>query len=163
MLGQASGYAAAALGYIASAGGSPMLVKEVAHACAIPGPYLAKIVNTLRRVGLVQTQRGVGGGVTLARDAREITLLQVCELMGDAIVKKRCMLGTEECSEERACPTHEFWTAHRKDMIAFLKRTTIADLAAFEANRRARSLRSPTGEAFGEPRAPSRAGLDRVR
>lgn len=141
MLGQATGYAATALGYLATAGGSAMLVKEIADACAIPGPYLAKIVNTLRRVGLVQTQRGVGGGVTLARRPQEISLYEIAELLGDPICERRCLLGTASCSDDRACPAHKFWSMHRDETIAFLKRTSVADIAAFETRRRTRALR----------------------
>jgi Rrf2 family transcriptional regulator, iron-sulfur cluster assembly transcription factor len=141
MLGQAAGYAATALGYLATAGGSPLLVKEIAEACDIPGPYLAKIVNSLRRVGLVQTQRGVGGGVTLAKPPHEISLYSIAELLGDPICKRRCMLGVSECSDERACPAHKFWAQHRDDTISFLAKTTIADIAAFETRRRSKALR----------------------
>jgi Rrf2 family protein len=141
MLGQAAGYATAALGYLATAGGKPMLVKEIAEACAIPGPYLAKIINSLRRVGLVTTQRGVGGGVTLARQAQEISLYTIAELLGDPICHKRCMLGVAECSDERACPAHKFWGEHRETTLAFLRNTTIADIAAFETRRRTKALK----------------------
>jgi Rrf2 family protein len=141
MLGQAAGYATAALGYLATAGGKPMLVKEIADACAIPGPYLGKIVNTLRRVGLVQTQRGVGGGVTLARRAQDISLYTIAELLGDPICNRRCFLGTAECSDERACPAHKFWQEHRENTVEFLHKTTVADIAAFETRRRTRALR----------------------
>jgi Rrf2 family protein len=136
MLTQAVGYAATALGYVAAAGGKAVLVKEVAEGCGIPGPYLSKIIHSLSRMGLVNTQRGVGGGVTLAREPREITLYDLCQALGDPIVQRRCMLGTAECSDERACPAHKFWTAHRSRQVDFLKATTIADIAAFETRRR---------------------------
>lgn len=138
MLGQAAGYATSALGYLATAGGKPLLVKEIAQACDIPAPYLAKIINSLRHVGLVETQRGVGGGVTLARSPGEISLYDVADLLSDPICNKRCMLGVAECSDERACPAHRFWTEHRGTIIEFLKKTTIADFAAFETRRRSR-------------------------
>jgi Rrf2 family protein len=145
MLGQAAGYATTALGYLATAGGSPMLVKEIAEACGIPGPYLAKIVNSLRRVGLVQTQRGVGGGVTLARRPQEITIYEIAELLADPIVHRRCMLGVAECSDERACPAHRFWCEHRDQTIAFLKNTSVADFAAFETRRRTKIVNLTRG------------------
>lgn len=136
MLTQAVGYAATALGYVAAAGGKSVLVKEIADACDIPGPYLSKIVHTLGRSGIVSTQRGIGGGVTLAKPANEISLFQLCEALGDPIVLSRCMLGTAACSDERACPAHKFWVAHRTEQAAFLKETSIADIAAFETRRR---------------------------
>jgi len=136
MLGQASGYAATALGYVAAAGGQSVLVREIAEGCGIPSAYLAKIVHQLAKRGLVLTQRGVGGGVTLARRAAEITLMDVCCALGDPILEARCMLGVAQCSEERACPAHEFWTEQRVRLLEFLERTTVADIASFEARRR---------------------------
>lgn len=143
MLSQSAGYAATALGTIAAAGGRPLLVKEVAEACGLPAPYLAKIINTLARKGIVTTQRGIGGGVALSREPRELTLLQVCEALDDPITDRRCFLGTAACSDERACPAHSFWTAHREKTLTFLKQTTLADVAAFETRRRLGILSRP--------------------
>lgn len=144
MLGQAAGYATSALGYLATAAGKPLLVKEIAQACDIPAPYLAKIINTLRHVGLVETQRGVGGGVTLARKPSEVSLYDIAELLADPICNKRCMLGVAECSDQRACPAHRFWTEQRGTVIEFLKKTSIADIAAFETRRRSRAMNPGT-------------------
>lgn len=136
MLSQGVGYAAIALGHIAAAGGKPVLVKEIAEAATIPAPYLAKIVHMLAKRGILTTQRGVGGGVSLAKPATEISLYDLCEAMDDVVVQPRCMLGTAECSDARACPAHKFWTAHRNKTIEFLRGTFVADIAAFEARRR---------------------------
>ncbi len=136
MLSQAVGYASTALGYVAAAGGKPVLVKEMAAACEIPAPYLSKIINQLARSGLVNTQRGVGGGVTLARSARDITIYDLCIALDDPIVQRRCMLGIAECSDERACPAHRFNLEQREKQLAFLKGTSVADIAAFETRRR---------------------------
>jgi Rrf2 family protein len=136
MLSQAVGYAATALGYIAAAGGKSVAVKDVAKACSIPGPYLAKIIHSLSRGGLVTTQRGIGGGVVLAREPRLVSLYDLCVALDDPIIQNRCMLGVAECSDERNCPTHKFWKAHRVREIEFLEQTSIADIAAFETRRR---------------------------
>jgi len=144
MLGQAAGYATSALGYLATAAGKPLLVKEIAQACDIPAPYLAKIINTLRHVGLVETQRGVGGGVTLARKPSDVSLYDIAELLADPICNRRCMLGVAACTDERACPAHRFWTEQRGTVIEFLKKTSIADIAAFETRRRSRAMHPGT-------------------
>lgn len=136
MLTQAVGYAATALGYVAAAGGKAVLVREMSEVCDIPGPYLSKIVHALSRAKLVNTQRGIGGGVTLAREPDAITLYDLCESLADPNIQARCMLGTAECSDERACPAHKFWVVQRTKQIDFLKKTTIADIAAFETRRR---------------------------
>ncbi len=135
MLSQSVGYAITALGCIASAGGKPVLVKEIAEAANIPPSYLAKIIHSLARRGLVNTQRGVGGGVTLARAAVEISLYDVCVALDDSAVQPVCMLGNATCSDERACPAHKHWQVQRAKNIDFLASTTVADVAAFEARR----------------------------
>jgi Rrf2 family protein len=149
MLGQAAGYAATALGYVAAAGGKSVLVKDIAEACVIPPAYLAKIIHQLAKRGVVATQRGVGGGVSLIRPASQVSLLELCEALGDPILEPRCMLGVAQCSDERSCPAHQFWTAHRAQHIDFLTRTTIADLASFETRRRWNRT-GPVGGATGE-------------
>jgi Rrf2 family transcriptional regulator, iron-sulfur cluster assembly transcription factor len=136
MLTQAVGYASVALGHVAAAGGKPVLVKEIAEAAGIPGPYLAKIIHSLGRKGLVTTQRGVGGGVTLARPPAEITLYELCVALDDPAVEARCMLGVAQCTDERACPAHRFWATQRGKQIEYLQSMTVADVAAFETRRR---------------------------
>ncbi|GAB4382707.1 MAG: hypothetical protein Kow0022_00820 [Phycisphaerales bacterium] len=136
MLSQAVGYAASALGYVASAEGKPVLVREIAEACGIPAPYLSKIIHTLARQGLVVTQRGVGGGVVLARDPESISLYDLCRALGDCAAEDRCMLGTAACSDRRSCPAHEFWSAHREKLLEFLRKTSVAEIGAFESRLR---------------------------
>lgn len=136
MLNQATGYAATALGYLASSGTKSVLVKDIAEASSIPSPYLAKIINALARKGLLITQRGIGGGVSLARPAIDISLYDLAQALDDTSILPRCMLGTAECSDDRACPAHQFWSGLRTRYVDFLRQTTVADVAAFEESRR---------------------------
>lgn len=143
MLSQGLGYAVTAMGYIASSGGKAVLVKEIAEAGQIPAAYLAKLIHTLARKGLVLTQRGVGGGVTLARPATQITLHDLCVALEDPIVLPTCLLGNAECSDARGCPAHRFWSEQRAQMDEFLRGTSVADVAAFESRRRWKQLGLP--------------------
>lgn len=143
MLSQGVGYAITALGYIAAAGGKAVLVKEVAEAASIPPAYLAKIIHALARRGLVNTQRGVGGGVTLAKPATDITLHDLAVALDDPAVSPTCLLGYTDCSDERCCPAHMFWTVHRAQLDTFLRTTSVADIAAFESRRRWKQLGLP--------------------
>lgn len=155
MLHQATGYAATALGYVAGATGKSVLVKEIAEASEIPSPYLSKIVNALARKGILVTQRGIGGGVSLAKAATEITLYDLAVALDDTSILPRCMLGTAKCSDDRACPAHSFWKGVREQYIEFLRSMTVADVAAFEQRRR-NGVKSPAdaklGEILGSPK-----------
>jgi Rrf2 family protein len=139
MLSQAVGYAAIALGYVAAGGGKSILVKQIAEDSDIPASYLAKIVNSLARKGIVATQRGIGGGVSLAKPATEVTLFDLCVALDDPSIQTRCMLGTAECSDARACPAHQFWASIRLRYVDYLQRMTVADVAAFELKRRSKA------------------------
>jgi Rrf2 family iron-sulfur cluster assembly transcriptional regulator len=157
MLGGAVCYAAKALAHLAGCGQGSVLVREIADATDIPGPYLAKIVNALARKGFVATQRGVGGGVSLARDPESVTLHELCVALDDPIVETRCMLEDAGCSDDRACPAHDFWVAHRDKELEFLQRTTIQDMAAFEATEdtRTRDIAKGLGVVPGHGEKPS--------
>jgi Rrf2 family protein len=146
MLSQSATYAASAMAFITAMGGKPVQVRTVSAACEIPAAYLAKIVNVLARKGLVTTQRGVGGGVALARPPQELFLQDVCLALDDPLVRPRCMLGNAACTEDRSCPAHEFCGNYRGRLAQFLATTSIADIASFEAKRRWRAAVSKEKE-----------------
>lgn len=135
MLNQTVGYAITALAHIASLD-KPILVRDVAKAVNVPGPYLAKLIHTLAKKGFVSTQRGIGGGVILAKPAKSVSLYDLCAVLDDPIVEKRCMMGTAECSDENPCASHKFWVEQRDREIEYLKNTSLADMAAFQEERR---------------------------
>lgn len=135
MLSPMTGYALTALAWLAGHKDGPSQVKEIAEATGVPQAYLGKIIHQLSKRGLVNTKRGVGGGVTLAVEPARCTLLDVAQSLDDPLLTPKCMLGVEECSDARACPCHSFWKEHRQRELDFLARTTIADLCAFEAKR----------------------------
>lgn len=132
MLTQAVGYASVAMGYLALCPDGVALVRTIAEQRGIPAPYLAKIVHQLARAGLVRTQRGVGGGVRLARSADTITLFDVCVALNDPAIETRCMLGIDACSDARACPAHRFNVERRERLISFLRGTTVADVGSLD-------------------------------
>jgi Rrf2 family protein len=130
-------YATKALAHVVTAGEQTVSVRDIARATGIPAAYLAKIVNQLARKGIVSTQRGVGGGVTSApgRALERVTLHELCKALDDPVVEDRCLIGQTECSDERACPAHAFWSPQRRRLARFLQKTTLGAVAAFEAAR----------------------------
>lgn len=131
MLNQTVGYAVTALAHVASLD-KPILVRDIASAVGIPGPYLAKLINILSRKGFVATQRGIGGGVLLARSPNQVSLYDLCEALDDPIVQERCMLSTMQCSNEEPCALHDFWKSHRDSELKFLKDTKLSDMVSFQ-------------------------------
>lgn len=136
-LNQTAGYAVLALGMMNDPGGQPVLVRDIAEATNIPKPYLSKLVHQLSVRGLVITRRGYRGGVTLARPAGEINIVEIVEAVGGRPMSYPCILGLEECSDERACPLHTFWCETIERVAKRLESTSLADAAAFECEQRA--------------------------
>ena len=58
-----------------------MPIAELARRREIPVQFLEQLFATLRRAGILRSQRGVKGGYTLARPAAEVTVLELVELL----------------------------------------------------------------------------------
>jgi Rrf2 family cysteine metabolism transcriptional repressor len=76
-----SPYALQALAELARSGDGPIPIGELARRRDIPVQFLEQLFATLRRAGMLKSQRGVKGGYTFARPPGEITVLEVVELL----------------------------------------------------------------------------------
>ena len=92
--------------------------------------YLGKVLQSLTREGLVESQKGLWGGFKLARDPHTITLYDVVEPIDQVSRWEGCFMGGDTCGSESPCAVHDRWGTVRETYKAFLKETTIADLAA---------------------------------
>ncbi|AFY46371.1 rrf2 family protein, putative transcriptional regulator [Nostoc sp. PCC 7524] len=61
--------------------GEPMQIRQIAAQQNIPDRYLEQLLATLRRGGILKSQRGSKGGYLLAREPRKITLLEILECL----------------------------------------------------------------------------------
>jgi len=139
-LSQTTGYAIAVLAHLHGPGGEPRQLRTLARLAGVPYAYLAKRMPGLVAAGLVSSARGRGGGIRLARPPEAITLLEISEAVEARQWLGRCLLGLDSCSDERACPAHEFWKATRQRIEVTLRSTTLADVIAHDrrqARRRA--------------------------
>lgn len=131
-ISQASEHAIRALTYLAQRQGEGyQLIRDMAERTGVPGPFLAKVLQRLVAQGVLETQRGRGGGVKLAAPPGEVTMYQIVDSQEHLGGKTKCFLGQAECSDERACPVHDYWkqakARHQEELLS----TTLADLVAF--------------------------------
>jgi Rrf2 family protein len=101
---------------------------SIAEQIGAPKNYLGKLLQQLSREGVVLSQKGLGGGFRLARDARTISLLDAVEPMEQISRWSGCILGRPKCSEEQPCRIHDRWKVVRDVYLKLLTDTTIADL-----------------------------------
>jgi Rrf2 family protein len=135
MLTALVGYAATALGYLAQRGGAPVQVRQIARERDIPAPYLAKIIRRLSARGIVGTQRGSGGGVTLLVDPARTTLLDICTELDEPLLERQCILGQKRCDDAVACPGHQVMQQIRELQIDLFGSLTLREIGLFDARR----------------------------
>jgi DNA-binding IscR family transcriptional regulator len=76
-----SPYALQALAELGRCGDGPVPIGELARRRNIPVQFLEQLFATLRRAGVLRSQRGVKGGYTFARQPADITVLEIVELL----------------------------------------------------------------------------------
>ncbi|MFZ0043565.1 MAG: Rrf2 family transcriptional regulator [Solirubrobacteraceae bacterium] len=59
----------------------PVSIAELARRRQIPVQFLEQLFATLRRAGILRSQRGVKGGYSFARDPGQLTVLELVELL----------------------------------------------------------------------------------
>ena len=131
MLTRTGGYALHAALAIAEKEGEdarPTPAAEVAETLGIPGTYLAKILQSLARAGILVSERGRNGGFRLARPADEIRLIEVVAPFDELGPERQCLLGRGTCSEVGSCPAHKEWREASAPAFRFFETRTLADL-----------------------------------
>jgi len=100
----------------------------IANQQDIPLPFLAKIVSQLVVRGILEATRGASGGVSLARPADTITMLEVIEAIDGPITVNRCTRDPAACELSATCPFCDIFTDAQRALVAKLEGTTLAGL-----------------------------------
>ena len=117
-----SRYAVVALAELARSGDAgPVPIAQIAERRNMPVQFLEQLFSTLRRGGLLTSQRGVKGGYTLARPAEDITVLEVVQVLDGKV--------GEEGKEAGG-----IWAEGVEALREVFRSTTIADIARREAD-----------------------------
>jgi Rrf2 family protein len=101
----------------------------VAREQSIPPSFLAKIISQLSISGLLHTSRGARGGVMLAREPQDISLLDVVEAIDGPITLNECVLDTTACVLGDDCELREVWCSAQDELVTRLKATTFSQIA----------------------------------
>jgi Rrf2 family protein len=116
-----SRYAVVALAELARSGDSgPVPIAQIAERRGMPVQFLEQLFSTLRRGGILTSQRGVKGGYSLARPAADITVLEIVQVLDGKV--------GEEASEAGG-----IWAEGVDALRDVFRSTTIADIASREA------------------------------
>ena len=135
-LSNTTGYGVRALTCLAGCRNPPASIKALAECSGVPQAYLAKIVKNLNDAGIIESKRGSGGGVWLARPPRFISVLEICTALEGEELFGACLFGLEPCSDNCGCPAHKFWVKYRELMRCELNQIKLSDVLEDHKDKR---------------------------
>lgn len=106
MISQTAEYALRAAICLGGQNDTALTTQQIAKATKVPAGYLSKVLQALGRAGLVESQRGLHGGFTLARPAEELTVLEVINAVDPLERIDKCPLGLTAHAGQ-LCPLHK--------------------------------------------------------
>lgn len=122
----------------------PVTLSAISQRQKISLSYLEQLFGRLRRHKLVDSTRGPGGGYTLARAAKEISVADVIFAVDEPLDATQCR-GKENCVGEGRCMTHDLWADLNRHMVDYLDGVSLRDLVDRHRAREARAINPTLG------------------
>jgi Rrf2 family iron-sulfur cluster assembly transcriptional regulator len=134
----------------------PVTLAGISQRQKISLSYLEQLFGKLRRHELVESTRGPGGGYTLGRVAREVTVADIIFAVDEPLDATQCG-GKENCLDDQRCMTHDLWANLNAKMVEFLDSVSLADLVE---QQKARANRAGTPATLHDNRVSARPEVD---
>jgi Rrf2 family protein len=122
-------YALRAVVHLADQAPSARTTDQIATVTKVPKPYLSKILQNLRDKGIVHSQRGIGGGMTLTKDPADLTILEVVNAVEPIIRYRTCPLELA-AHGVNLCPLHRRLDNALAMVEDAFRQTTLAEVLA---------------------------------
>ncbi len=122
-------YALRAIVHLAHEAPAARTTAQIAEATRVPKDYLSKILQGLAKKGIVTTQRGVGGGISLAKTPEELTILDVVNAVDPIVRIATCPLKLANHGAN-LCPLHRRMDAALATVEEAFRKSTLAEVLA---------------------------------
>jgi Rrf2 family protein len=132
-------YAVRAVAELAATSDEHLTSEAMSAAQGIPQPFLAAILQDLRRAGIVESRRGAVGGHRLARAPGEITVADVIRAVDGPLAWVAGRAPEDASAQGPAAMLPHVWVATRSALREVLENVTFADLIAQRLPRAARA------------------------
>jgi Rrf2 family protein len=124
-------YGLRAMVYLAGRrGDGPAPLAEIAGREGIPGPFLERILGSLRDAGLVRTTRGARGGYALARSPERVAVADVVIALEGPLTLVDCVRPDRSCVHAEGCASRVLWRRLDDVITETLAGVSLADLAS---------------------------------
>ncbi len=113
----------------------PLLISHIAETEKIPKKFLEAILLELRNHGLLQSQKGKGGGYYLRQEPSSVSFAKVIRVIDGPIAPALCVSlhfygKCDDCADEETCTLRNILTEWRDANLVVLEKKTLADLLA---------------------------------
>jgi Rrf2 family protein len=109
--------------------GKIVSLAEVSRSEDIPEKFLAKIFQSLTRMGLIVSHRGARGGFSLARPADKISVKELMEAIQGPVCFSKCLNELENCDRKEICKLRTVLQKAQDHTVKLLGEKTLAELA----------------------------------
>ncbi|MDX2479045.1 MAG: Rrf2 family transcriptional regulator [Desulfuromusa sp.] len=112
-----------------------VLKKDICRTQSVTPAFLTKILQPLIKAGIVNSQRGVGGGFLLAKAPEEINLLDILQAEEGELKLNHCLVDEDACKRDKLCSAHEVWHEAQDAMVTVLQKYNVAELVQREKDK----------------------------
>ncbi len=109
--------------------------KTVAERQELPEKFLNKTVQILTRAGLVETRRGMQGGIRLVVNPEEVTIADVITAVEGKVAINPCLAESYHCKNQPHCRVHGILQRAQDAMLLELGRESFAELSGNDPGR----------------------------
>ncbi len=118
-------------------------VRQMAESIGLSQRFLSNIVHRLVQSGILHSQRGVHGGVQLAKEADAITIGEVLEATEDSMGLVEWFDHPGQCPLESHCEVQRFWHVTHTLVLAALRQITLKEITSYLKDSKNVTLKLP--------------------
>lgn len=106
-------------------------VRSAAEQVDVPYSFARSIQHGLVQAGIIESLRGVCGGMRLKVDPKEVTILQIVEAVQGPLVMNDCTAADGMCGRMEGCCYHPIWMGAQELLRSYLGSVTLDDVVNF--------------------------------
>lgn len=103
-------------------------LNEIAEAIDSPVAFTSKILQQLKKKGLLKSVAGISGGFNIP-DGKSITLKDIILAIDGDELFTSCVLGLKQCNANNPCPVHNLFVDEKNKMNLYLSKTQLKSLS----------------------------------
>lgn len=104
-------------------------IRELSDELNISFHFLTKVLQQLTQSKILESYKGPNGGIKLAKEAENITFMDIVSAIDSHHSLTECLLGLPGCGELKPCPMHYQWSRLKSELLEMMNHATLQDLA----------------------------------